>query len=529
MPAHRSLANKDKVKILYLRPPRHFWPILNESDNFLLPLGYPALAAWLRQKFGSRVEQEILDCCPKNIGWASLRKELQLRKPDIVCVGEKTVYGHEGIRALELAKEVDPGCITIAGGHLYSAMPKWTFEHSPKLDYVIRYEGELPMERWLSALLDGSDINAVPNLCYMKNESEMHETALGDPVMDMTRMPMPAYDLADIQNYAPFGKLWPKAVTVQRGRGCIDTCKFCSWIALEAKHKRNDDGSVTHSTFYRSKSVEQMINEIDVLYNKYGIRYLFWVDPTWNLDPEWLANFSEEVIRRKWDLGWWSFFRIDQFLKQEKLGVAELYVKAGLRHVLVGVERGESDDLGWLNKHNYGRNVTVEAFQIMKKKYPEVFRQGTIITGIRSDTADSIKGLLKLAHEADFDFAAFHPCTPFPGTPLYDEALRKGWLEEHDFAKYDMFYPIMPTEHLTREEVAYWTTWCQQNFIMKKPWRYFSRMASPHEMRRRLHQWFFLSVNRVIVRDAWDAVRGEHHFRGFGGVNTMWKPRWYED
>lgn len=528
MPNHRDLRGKDKVKILYLRPPRHFWPILNESDNFLLPLGYPALAAWLRKVMPERVEQEILDCCPLNIGWQSLRGELEQRRPDIVCVGEKTVYAMEGIRALALAKEVDSGVVTIAGGHLYSAMPQYTFDHCPSLDYVIRYEGEKPMEALVAALLGKGELRDVPSLCWIEN-GQMQETGIAEPIADMRELPMPAYDLASIDNYAPFGLLWPRAATIQRGRGCIDTCKFCSWIALEARHTRQSDGSMIHNTFYRSKSVEQVIDEIDVLYNKHGIRYLFWVDATWNLDPDWLVAFSEEVIRRKYKLGWWSFFRIDQFIKQHKMGIAKLYVQAGLRHVLVGVERGEVDDLGWLKKHNYGWDTTVEAFHLLRDHYPEVFRQGTIITGIRSDTAESIRKLLDLAHAADLDFAAFHPCTPFPGTPLYDEALKNGWLEEHDFTNYDMFSPVMPTEHLTREEVAHWTTWCQKNFVMKKPLRYFSRMFSPHPIRRRLHQWFFLSINRVIARDAMNALTGKSAFQGFSGVNSLWKPSWYDD
>ena len=43
------LLGKDRIHVLFIRPPRHFWPIINESDNFLLPLGYPTLAAYLRE------------------------------------------------------------------------------------------------------------------------------------------------------------------------------------------------------------------------------------------------------------------------------------------------------------------------------------------------------------------------------------------------------------------------------------------------------------------------------------------------
>ena len=93
-----ALAGKDKIKVIFIRGPRHFWPIINESDNFLLPLGYPALAAYLR-KHMKNVELEIIDCCPEKIGWATLRKMLEEKKPDVVGIGEKVVPRRPGMAA----------------------------------------------------------------------------------------------------------------------------------------------------------------------------------------------------------------------------------------------------------------------------------------------------------------------------------------------------------------------------------------------------------------------------------------------
>ena len=523
---HADLTGRDRIKVLFVRPPRHYWPILNESDNFLLPLGYPSLAAWVRREV-PEAEVQILDCCPRRIGWESLKQELATIKPDVVCVGEKVCYVHEAFRLFRLVKEVLPEAVTITGGHLTSHLPRWSLDNCSQIDYVIRYEGEIPLSRLLDHLLGKIDRADVPNLVY-KDCGHHVETPIGANVEDLNDLPVPAYDLANLKMYAPFGLLWPKATTIQRSRGCVDTCRFCSWIAVEARHKRHADGSVTHRPSYRSKSVERMLYETELLYEKYGVRYLFWVDATWNVDAEWLDEYCEGILKRGYKLGWWAFTRLDQMLHQEKLGVFEKIVRAGLRHVLVGAERPAGQGLEWLNKHGYGYSVAREAFGIMKRKYPEVFRQGTFITGIRSDTAESIRNLLTYAHEIDVDFAAFHPMTPFPGTPLYDEAVRNGWIEETDFAKYDMFCPIMPTETLSRDEVAHWTTWCQQNFVAKRPMRYFSRMMSPHKMRRRLHWWFFFSIGRVMGNQMLNHVQGEQVFEGFAGVNKLWKPRWYD-
>jgi anaerobic magnesium-protoporphyrin IX monomethyl ester cyclase len=527
---HVDLSGRSEIKVLFLRPPRHYWPILNESDNFLLPLGYPSLAAYVREHI-PEANIEILDCCPRKIGWESLRREVQNRQPDVVCIGEKVCYAHEGFRAFRMVKEILPDCVTITGGHFTSHLPRWSMEHCDAIDYSLRYEGEVPLVKLLDHLLGRLVVDDVPNLVCRKNgNGSFLETEIGPNIENLDDLPVPAYDLANLSSYAPFGLLWPRATTIQRSRGCVDTCRFCSWIAVEAKHQRQADGTVVHRPNYRSKSVERMVYETELLYEKYGVRYLFWVDATWNVDADWLDAYCEEIIRRKYKLGWWAFTRLDQMLLQEKQGVWEKMVRAGLRHVLVGAERpAQGDDgLGWLNKHGYGYSVAKEAFGIMRDKYPEVFRQGTFITGIRSDTAESIQNLLHFAHEIDVDFAAFHPITPFPGTPLYDEAVREGWIEDTDFANYDMFCPIMPTEHLSRDEVAHWTTWCQQNFVAKRPLRYFSRMFSRHPIRRRLHWWFFLTIGRVLGVQALQHMQGNQVFEGFAGVNKLWKPKWYD-
>lgn len=517
------------LRVLFVRPGRHYWPILNESDNFLLPLGYPALAAYLRQRM-SNVQVEILDCCLEGIGWKSLPGVLARKAPHVVCIGEKVVYGHEGMKAFRAAREACPEAVLIAGGHLYSAKPDWTLQTSEDVDVVVRFEGEETLRHLLETLREGGDISTVNGIVYRDPGGGPPVHTPPRPVIEnLDTLPIPAYDLIDLSRYSPFGRLWPKAVTVQRARGCVDTCNFCSWIVQEGKPTLNADGELEIRAGYRSKSVGRMVEEIELLYERYGIRYLFWTDATWNVDNRWLREFCSELIRRRYDLGWWAFTRIDNLLKQEEDGTLPLMVEAGLRHVLVGVEREAKDDYNWLNKHRYTRERTVQAFHLLRDKYPQVFRQGTFITGLRSDTAEDIRGLLDLAHEADLDFAAFHPITPFPGTPLYDEALAKGWLEEHDFDKFDMFYPVMPTEHLSREQVAQLTADNYRDFVIRKPWRFGRRMFSRQKNRRDLHRWFAYAVSRAMTVQAMDALRGKRSFEGFAGVNQLWKPRWYDE
>ncbi len=526
--AMKKLAGKARIKVLFVRPPHHYWPIINQSDNFLVPLNYPTLAAWIRKRLDF-VDVEILDCCVEQVGYQSLEREIRRRRPDVVGIGEKVVYANDALRAFEVAKKAWPDVVTIAGGHIFTHEPEWALRTCKAIDYVLRFEGEVALEHFLKVAREGGGPEDMLSLCWLDGQDgPMRFTKLAPALADLDELPPPAFDLMPIKRYSPFGMLWPRAATIQRGRGCTDTCSFCSWIAMENKHEMDDAGVTHDEPWYRSKSVDTVLKEVDILYQQFGVRYLFWVDATWNLDDKWLNAFCDGIIERGYKLGWWAFVRYDLLPRQHRTGTLRKMVDAGLRHVLVGVERSQPSALEWLNKHRYSEDKAEEAFHLLRDHYPEVFRQGTFMTGIRSDTAEDIQRLLDFAYACDVDFAAFHPSTPFPGTPLYRQAKEMGWLEETNFSNYDMFYPVMPTEHLSRAEVAHWTTWCQANFVQKKPLRYLSRMLSPHPVRRRLHWWFAFSIGRVMAMQALNHVTGKEKFEGFAGVNKLWKPSWYE-
>ncbi len=152
--AMKHLAGKKRVKVMLVRPPHHYWPIINESDNFLIPLNYPTIAAWLRHRLDF-VDVEILDCCVSEIGYRSLAREIAMRKPDVVGIGEKVCYVNDALRAFEVVKSVNPEIVTIGGSHIFTHEPEWCFRNCSSLDYVIRYEAELAFEKFLKVARDG--------------------------------------------------------------------------------------------------------------------------------------------------------------------------------------------------------------------------------------------------------------------------------------------------------------------------------------------------------------------------------------
>ncbi|MHA2086050.1 MAG: B12-binding domain-containing radical SAM protein, partial [Candidatus Thorarchaeota archaeon] len=78
--------------------------------------------------------------------------------------------------------------------------------------------------------------------------------------------------------------------------------------------------------------------------------------------------------------------------------------------------------------------------------------------------------------------------TPFPGTKLYERATKNGWIEDTNWAHYDMIHAVMPTEHLSREEVQEELYRCYRGFYGSMK-RRVTGVFSSNETKRRTYRY----------------------------------------
>jgi len=519
-----------KEKVLLVRPPRLLWPWVNESDNFLLPLGLPCIAAALRENL-PHLEMKIIECPPLKIGWKSLRDILIRERPTIVGAGEEALYHHEAVKLFKLAKEINPETITIAGGHFFSWMVEHTLNNFP-VDFIVRFEGERTVVELIDAISNKADFANIKGIAY-KKDGRIIKNPLRPLIEDLDTLPLPALDLMPMGKYAPFGYLWPQSVTLEHSRGCVDRCNFCSLWTFWGKQTKTDieNKELEVMPRYRTKSVDRTLEEVDIVYKRYNRRFILWADPTFNLDPKWTDEFCEKLLRRDYrDLYWWAFVRVDCLLRDERLGILEKMVRAGLVHPLVGVERGCTEDLRKIKKSAYTPESIKEVFLIFKNKYPQVFRQGTFVTCLPFDTRESMLNLVDYAKEIDMDFPAFHPIAPAPGTYLYQEAKENNLLEEEDFARYDWSTPVLRSyTGLSRSDFAKLNTQLHKRYMLYRPHWLIRGLFSPYKHKRRLYWWFFINSISVLLLEIFDTIMGNkrkpQHITGF---RRLRKTKWYD-
>jgi anaerobic magnesium-protoporphyrin IX monomethyl ester cyclase len=246
------------------------------------------------------------------------------------------------------------------------------------------------------------------------------------------------------------------------------------------------------------------------------------VDESWNIDPRFNDAFAERMIRSGMKTKWFAFMRADCIVRDEKKGILEKLVRAGLSHILIGVERAEDDTLSLLDKRFYTGGVAEQALNIFKTKYPEVFLQATFIVGVKDESHETMKKQVELAKKIDVDFPAFHPITPVPGTPIYDEAIAKGWITEAQFDDFDWLTPVLDSNYMTRDEIAESLYRMNKEFVNK---RWMAKgLTSRVPYKRDMYIWFTL----VSAKMALDALKQRVNPLNVEHYQQLVTPEWYD-
>jgi radical SAM superfamily enzyme YgiQ (UPF0313 family) len=528
------------MRVALVQPPRRYWPYVSEGDNYMLPQALPALAAVLR---AAGHEVTVVDCLPIHMGWRSLAAFLKQLDPQVVGCGENhALWASEALRFFKLCREVIPGAVRVAGGahftnlwHRYLGLPAGmehpqglpadpTASEPPRdIDVVVIGEGEVTFRALCDELERGQpDLSRVDGIAW-RQDGQAFRSAPRALVDDLDDLPMPAYDLVPIHLYGTSRYLFsPQATTIHHSRGCTSQCSFCAWWTTMAERGYDARGRALLRARWRTKSPERTFAELELLYRRYDRQAFVWVDESWNISTEWSDAFADRVLRSGMKPRWMAFFRADGVVRDEENGVLEKLVRAGLAHVLIGVERAEDETLRGFNKRFYQGGVVERALGIFKRRYPQVFLQGTFIVGVKDETPESLRRQADLARRLDIDFPAFHPITPVPGTPIYDEAIRAGRITEEMFDEFDWLTPVLDSDYMTRDEIAEAMHRMNETFVNP---RWLARgLLSRTRYKRDMYVWFTL----VSARMAWEVARKRLNPFEVERYQQLVTPRWYE-
>ncbi|HEY2844165.1 MAG TPA: radical SAM protein [Bryobacteraceae bacterium] len=157
----------------------------------------------------------------------------------------------------------------------------------------------------------------------------------GTPVRDLDELPMPAWDLIDMQAYR---SAWLQAhghfsVNLVASRGCPYRCNWCA--------------KPVHGDGYRQHSPDRVAAELECVQDLFAPDQIWFADDIFGLSAKWTREFADCVERRGVRLPFRMQSRCDLMIREtvdslERAGCAEVWMGAesGSQRILDAMEKG---------------------------------------------------------------------------------------------------------------------------------------------------------------------------------------------
>jgi len=389
------------------------------------PLGLAYIASVLKQNH----EVKIIDSNILNYAIEDVERRLRSFNPDVVGITSVTPSIYEAYKVAEIAKKVREDCKVILGGPHATFMPRQTMEECKYIDIIVRGEGEETIKELIKNIEKGTPLNEVKGITF-REKNKIIDTEPRPFIKNIDDIPFPSRDLLPIHLYKFNGV---KYTTMLTSRGCPFKCSFCSSSRL-------------FGGYWRGRSPENVIEEMKIIYEEYGIKNIEFIDDTFTLNQERAEKICNEIIKQGWDISWGASSRVDTLSKK----LVEKMKKAGCWIVYLGIESGSQEILNAI-----GKGITLEQVKKAVKILKDVGIQvlGSFIIGFIQDTKKTIKETIKFAKNLNLDYAQFSILTPYPGTPIFDYAKKNNMLLTENWSRYTAIEPIIKIKEVSEKEI----------------------------------------------------------------------------
>ena len=397
-----------------------------KDPTFIYPV-IPAYAATLLNKNGFDILWD--DGIAEGLSYNEWLLRLKNEKPDVVAIETKTPVVKRHWKIISDIKKFYNPVVVLMGDHV-TALPEESLLNS-EADFIIT-GGDYDFSLYgLCSYLNLSKLSASESLktpgIYYRNDGQIANTGRfelnnglnGLPCIDrnLTKWHLYAYKNGNFK-YTP-------GTYVMAGRDCwYGRCNFCSWTTLFPGKS------------FRSISPERHLNEIGMLIEELKVKEIFDDSGCFPVG-DWLRDFAQGMIERGYNkkvvMG--CNMRVGA-LKQEDWGLLK---KANFRFILIGLESMTQTTLDKLNK---GIKVSdIEETVKMAKKAglePHITAMVGYPWETKEEALKTIDFAKYLFQKGYLDTLQATIVVPYPGTTLFEEAKKEGWLLTEDWDRYDM-------------------------------------------------------------------------------------------
>ena len=306
------------------------------------------------------------------------------------------------IQIADFIRKNRPDAKIIMGGPYASVeFEKLIPEHA---DIIVHGEGEYTL---LDIVQGNEELKDIKGISYWDGNC-IKTTPLRPNIEDLDSLPFPAWHLFDLRRYPTVAKKWP-VVPIITSRGCPYKCINCT--------------HVIHGYKYRYRSPENVVDEIEYMVDRFGIKEFQIWDDNFTLLPERTRKICELIIERKIKI----FLSAPNGIRADigDLELFKLMKKAGFFMVSLAVESGDQE-----NVNKLGKKQDLERLKATVKMLNEVKIKINlfVILGLPFDSKETMRKSIDFVKKLKVEMVQFFTCAPFPGTELFEIIKKEGRL-----------------------------------------------------------------------------------------------------
>ena len=385
------------------------------------------LASWSKMQFGISYISSMLKASGYDTELLVLRNNkykeslrlvrscMEKTNPDIV--GFTAVFSQYAFidKMACFMRENWPGKFYVMGGVHATLNPEDVIKGP--FDAMCVGEGEYPMAELCRRLEKGQEPRGIANFWFKSRSGEISSSAPRDFIRDLDSLPFP-----DRGMWKPWMAEDPEGEQVVLvGRGCPYNCTYCCNHAIRR---------IAGGKYVRMRSPENIIREIEAVYNDYPHRKVLLEAESIALDKRWAFDFCDKLSSFNASIGnaisYSCNFRVSRQSLDEDLFMA--FEKANFYKIYIGLESGSERVRREVLKRDYSNDDFVNAVSLAHKHGLLVSVYNLI--GIPGESMSDHMETVLINHLCQPDDLCTSIFFPYPGTELYNACIRQGLIKK---------------------------------------------------------------------------------------------------
>lgn len=385
-------------------------PIRLEAKPSCIPYGLATVASTLIE---SGFKVEIYDINAFRPPKARIVDDLKTKKWDLVGVsGLITTYNFQQW-LIPYLKAIHPDAPIVAGGGLATTSWQLLFDKTP-LDIAVIGEGEQTMLELCECLRCKDDCIKISGIRYRQN-GYISQSPKRLNIENLDSIPYPAWDLLPMEVYLN-NPIWgdvannssgfngnvkvTRSMNIISSRGCPMSCNYCYHLFGRSS--------------YRFRSVQNVVDEIEMLVDRYDVDFIGFVDDNMMASEKRMLEFCNAMEKKRFPITWGCHGRVTS----AKPEVLDRMADVGCVWIGYGIESGSQQILDAMNKKT---KVDQAKTAIRNTRAAGIYANTTFIFGYPGENLQTIQETIEFKRNLGIECGSFF-ATPYPKTPLYNEA-----------------------------------------------------------------------------------------------------------